>query len=477
VRRLLTGPIAYAAELSDTVGRAWNRFFFAPADPTPLGLIRILVGLLLLWSLGVYGLDLRAFLGSEGWADPAVVRQLMAERTPWAWSFWLWVPDGLLVPVWLGCLAVLALYTLGLWSRATAVLAWVIAVSTARRVPVSLFGFDQVVATWALYLAATGSSGQAVSLDRFLARWRRARADVSRRRQDGRWVVPPGAPEPTVSANLGLRLIQLHLAFIYGMAGLAKLQGAAWWAGYAAWGVVATGEFRRLDLTWLAAYPYLLNLLTHAGLFVELTYPALIWVRVLRPLVLVLVVLMHFTIDLTLGLTEFGLAMVAGNLAFCSGPWLRSLVAGRRQPAGRVLYDGTCPICRTTMALIAAADPDRVVEPVDLTAVDVATVHPSLTRAACRRAMHLVRADGRVDVGYDAVLTLGRWTPLAWPLAGVASLPGVARLGRRVYNDFAATRPSDVTCTDESCGLHPRADLPPKPGTTPTAARSGRSSP
>jgi hypothetical protein len=313
VRRLVTGPIAYAAELSGAVGRSWNSFFFAPADPTPLGLIRVMVGLLLLWSLGVYGIDLRAFFGSDGWADPAVVRRLMAEQTPWAWSFWLWVPDGLLVPVWLGCLAVLALYTLGLWSRATAVLAWVIAVSTARRVPTSLFGFDQVVATWALYLAATGASGQAVSLDRFLARKR-------------------GAPEPTVSANLGLRLIQLHLAFIYGMAGLAKLQGPAWWAGEAAWGVVAAGEFRRFDLTWLAAYPYLLNFLTHAGLFTELAYPVLIWVRVLRPLLLALALMMHFTIDLTLGLTEFGLVMVAGNLAFVPGPWLRSLVARPPEP-------------------------------------------------------------------------------------------------------------------------------------------------
>ena len=44
--------------------------------------------------------------------------------------------------------------------------------------------------------------------------------------------------------------------------------------------------------------------------------------------------------------------MIAANLAFVSGPWLRSLVAGRDvdQPAGRVLYDGACPRCRASMA-------------------------------------------------------------------------------------------------------------------------------
>ena len=455
MRRLLNGLVAYVAELSGAAARGWDAFFFTPADPTPLGLIRVAVGLLLLWSLGVYGLDLHAFLGSEGWADPEVVRLFRGERSPWAWSFWFLVPDAALRPAWIACMAVLTLFTLGLWSRVTAVLAWAIVVSTVRRSPVSVYGFDQIVSTWAFYLAVTGTSGQAVSLDRLLARRRLAKEAVARRRQDGRWVVPPGVPEATVSANLALRLIQLHLALIYGAAGLAKLQGQAWWTGTALWGTVAAGEFRLFDMTWLAAYPLLLNLATHAGLALELGYPILIWVRVLRPLVLALVVLMHVGIGLTLGLAEFALAMLVGNLAFVSGPWLRSLVTGLEQPAGRVLYDGACPRCRASMAWIGAADPDRMVEPIDLTAVDVKSVHPSLTKEACLRAMHVVRSDGRVFAGYDAVLCLARWIPLLWPLALVGWIPPVAWAGRLVYNRIAASRPRDVPCTDDVCGIHP----------------------
>ena len=70
VRRLVSGFVAYVAELSGAVARGWDAFFFTPADPTPLGLIRVAVGLLLLWSLGVYGLDLHAFLGSEDGRTP-----------------------------------------------------------------------------------------------------------------------------------------------------------------------------------------------------------------------------------------------------------------------------------------------------------------------------------------------------------------------------------------------------------------------
>jgi predicted DCC family thiol-disulfide oxidoreductase YuxK len=456
VRRLLTGPITYLAALGREAWAAWNRFLFTPADPTPLGVVRVATGALAFWSLFVYGLDLRAYLGSDGWMSPAAVGQMFADR-PYTWSFWPLVPDGMLRPAWAACLVVLALFIAGLWSRVTAVLAWAIVVSTVRRAPASLYGFDQIVSAWLLYLAATGASGQAVSLDRYLARLKRNRAEVARRPKSGAWTAPSGVPEPSVSARIGLRLIQCHIVLIYGMAALAKLQGRAWWTGEAFWGTVAAGEFRLFDLTWLAAYPTLLQFLTHAGLALELSYPVLVWVRLLRPLMMAAIILMHVGIGLTLGLTEFTLAMIAGNLAFCDGRWLRSLVAGRepRTPSGRVLYDGVCPRCRASMAFITAGDPDRLIEPVDLTAVDVTKVHPSLTKEACLRAMHLVRADGRVESGYDAVMTILGWTPLFWPASLVRYVPGVSWVGRRVYQKIAESRPRDAICNDEVCGLHP----------------------
>ena len=93
-------------------------------------------------------------------------------------------------------------------------------------------------------------------------------------------------PAATVSANLALRLIQLHLVLIYGMAGLAKLQGQAWWSGMAIWGTLAAGEFSLLRLYLdgrLAVRPERLDP-RRPG--IELTYGVLIWVPVLRPLVI-----------------------------------------------------------------------------------------------------------------------------------------------------------------------------------------------
>lgn len=465
MRRLLRDLGLYLGELGAAASGAWNRFFFTPADPTAVGLVRAATGLLAFWSLLVLGMDLDASLGSDGWESADLV---WSSLRPFAWSFWFLVGDAWLRLAWVGCLVVLLLFGLGVFSRVTAVLSWVIVVSTVRRAPAALFGFDQVVSMLLLYLAATGSSGQAFSLDRFWRRWREARAISralpARHRPDGlgRAVAPdsPGLPAATVSANLASRMIQLHLVVIYGIAGLAKLQGVSWWNGEAVWRMMATGEFVAIDFTPLAQWPIMLAALTHGTLALELLYPVFIWPRLTRPLLLAGVVLLHLGIAVVNpGLAEFALIMIAANLAFVPGRLLRRLATSDDQPAVRVLFDGACPRCRGWMALLTAADPDHVLDPVDLTAVDVRTVHPGLTEAACLKAMHAVTAGGRVTAGFDALRVILLRLPLFWPAALAGSFPGVAWAGRIGYNWYAAGRPRDVPCTDSVCGIHSQTSL------------------
>ncbi len=457
MRRLLIEAAAYLRDLGDVLRRSWNAFFFTPADPTSLGVIRIIVGLLAFWSLLVLGLDLHDYFGSTGWARPDVIE---AMKRPLAWSFWFLVPDGWLLLAWCVCLAVLALLTLGVYSRVTAVLGWIIVVSTIRRLPVALYGFDQILSALMFYLAVTGASGQAVSLDRFLLRWRQARraaASKSTTSSLAHRVTPdsPGVPRATISANLALRLIQIHVVIIYGIAGVAKLQGPSWWNGTAIWKTMVTGEFVALDFTGLAAWPWAINLLTHACLGLELLYPVFIWIKIVRPLWLAGVIALHAGIAIVSpGLTEFGVAMIAANLAFVAGTWLRSRATGPVQPSLRVLYDGACPRCRASMALLSAADPDRLLEPVDLTAVDVSRIDPRLTHEKCMQSMHVISSTGVIAVGFDAMRTLAVRLPLFWPLGFLGFFPGVASLGRRGYNWLAAIRPRDATCNDDVCGLH-----------------------
>ena len=114
VRRLLNETRRYLAGLVEAVRRGWDAFFFTPADPTALASIRIGIGLLAMWSLLVFGLDLQDFFGSEGWAEPSAIRASQREAT---WSFWLLVPDSGLRLVWVGCLVVLAMDIVGLFDH------------------------------------------------------------------------------------------------------------------------------------------------------------------------------------------------------------------------------------------------------------------------------------------------------------------------------------------------------------------------
>ena len=428
-------------------GRPGAIFSLALPTPTPLGLLRVAVGALLFWDVAILGLDLKDYLGSEGWIGPEAARAYLANNSPWAWSFWFWVPDRWLWVVWAGCLVILALFTLGIWSRVTAVLAWAIAISIVRRAPAALFGFDQMVSTWAFYLAVFGASGQAVSVDRFLSRFRtirRNRKDLGRgggERLKGNSGVPPAS----VSANLCLRMIQLHLVLIYGSAGLAKLMGPEWWNGTAMEMIVLTPEYRRFDLTWLFRYPSVLALATHFGLLLEIAYPVLIWIRKLRPIMIASIICLHVGIDLILGLTEFGLAMMVANIAFMSGLWLRGLVSGIQQPSADLMFARRSPRAEALAILALAADPDRVLRPIDqssATAMVPAPKGPGPTRP---EPFILVHSDGRTESGFKAVLTLSRWLPLFWPIGLLGALPGLQLILRALYGSLVADAPRDQT--------------------------------
>jgi hypothetical protein len=56
-----------------TLVRGWDWFWFYPADPTTLGLMRISAGLLVVYIHLAYCLGLMGYLGKESWVgnDPA----------------------------------------------------------------------------------------------------------------------------------------------------------------------------------------------------------------------------------------------------------------------------------------------------------------------------------------------------------------------------------------------------------------------
>lgn len=304
------------------VWAAWNRFWFTSADPATLSLVRLLAGAMLLYTHLVWSLDLSGFIGPDGYIPVDVLRYSTSELAPesadyvpppdWsAWSIFFWIKSTwLLWVVHVGALAVFVCLTIGWFSRIAALLAFPLAVSYAHRVtPGAFFGLDKANCMLAMYLLL-GPCGARYSVDRLLQLRRGDATD----------------PEPSVSANLAIRLLQVHLCIFYLFSGLPKLDGTSWQLGTALWWAAANTEYRSLSLLWMAAWPKLTALLTHATVFWEVFYCCLVWNRYTKPIVLAVAFCVHGGIALFMGMITFGVAMIIANLGFLKPETVRWLV-------------------------------------------------------------------------------------------------------------------------------------------------------
>lgn len=288
-------------------GEAWDTFWFTAADPLPLAIVRIVAGTLLAWSCAVWLMDADAFFGPHGWLRDGDVWRMNDQPWQWSWFFALSSPTAVRA---LGLVTLVAAVCLAL-GLATPVAAWVSLVgflSAVNRTPLTVFGFDDALGML-LIPVAIGPAGAVLSLDR-------------------RWGIATAPDGPSISANVALRLLQVHLCVVYFFSGIAKLLGASWWEGTALWGAAANSRYRTLDITWLARHPLLVNLLTLGTVFWEVSYPALVWPRLTRRLAIAMGIFVHAGIGVAMGMKEFALAMIAANLAFVPAATWRSLLAG-----------------------------------------------------------------------------------------------------------------------------------------------------
>jgi uncharacterized membrane protein YphA (DoxX/SURF4 family) len=286
---------------------AWSGFWFTPSDPLPLAVIRIATGLILTWSCVVWLLDADAFFGDRGWLRPDQVWRVNDQ--PWQWSGYFVASSPTMIRVVAGISLVAALLlTIGLATPLAAVVSFLGLVTAANRAPLNVFGLDDTLGMLLVPLVI-GPSGARLSVDRLLAGPGRGRGG-----------------EPSIRATIALRLLQVHLCVVYLFSGAGKLFGASWWEGTALWGAIANDRYRTLDLRGLAGHPLVVNALTLVTLWWEVSYAALVWPRLTRRLCLALAVLVHLGIGLAMGMMEFGLAMIAANLAFVPASTLSSLL-------------------------------------------------------------------------------------------------------------------------------------------------------
>ncbi len=264
----------YFHECSERFGTGWNRFWFTPSDPLPLGVVRVLTALVGLGVYLTYWPDLQFLFGPNGILSRDAMLKFRGDVRLFSIFDYATTPTLLTACYWAGA-AMLVLMLLGLFTRVTTVLALVFYLSLIHRGPVVARPVDDILAMVMLYLCI-GPSGATLSLDALMRGPQR--------------LVGGGAalsgPAPTWTATLAIRLIQVHISVVYFAMAVAKLKGTVWWDGTAVWGLIAKPESRLIDLTWLAGSIYLINIWTLAIVAFEFAFSLLVWHRMARPLML-----------------------------------------------------------------------------------------------------------------------------------------------------------------------------------------------
>lgn len=329
---------SYFKDLAESFGRGWNRFWYTPASVLPLGVLRILVGLAAVYYLASFNGDLIRWFGKDGILPMSVVQKLR-EGYPDLSQF---VPFYILnftddsTELWAihwTCLAITVAFTLGIFTRVTSVLTFCAVLSYVHRAPMLAGQFEPIL-TMLVFYFCFAPAGKCLSIDS----WFRNRGATA----TGTAGSTHAPMEKSWTANVCLRLMQVHLAVFYGVMALTKLGGvfempfeAPWWRGLSVWWLIAHTESRLVDLTSLHSVPLLLNAWTYGIVAFEILFPVLIWNRLARPFLLVIAVPLWCSLALITGLVSFCLLMLIGNLVFVS-PSVFEVVCGRYRPRAAV---------------------------------------------------------------------------------------------------------------------------------------------
>ncbi len=278
---------------------AIERFFLAPAQATPLATLRIGLALVLLAQAALIAPAFFALYERSGILQ-GVVRDGLA-RPGLPYLGWLirtlgsvGVSEALILTA-TGIVYLLSLVALlvGWRTRIAAVVAWLTHLTLMMTANGTNYGVDSFGNIFLFYLIWI-PSGSALSLDLRAGR---------------------GAGEPTPTARLALRVIQLHLCMVYLAGGLFKASGEQWWNGDAIWRSLLLPEFRQLDFFWLARHAWLARVSGWMVLVVEIGYSIFVWPRRTRRLWVIATVAMHLGIAIFMGFSVFGAIMIAFTVA------------------------------------------------------------------------------------------------------------------------------------------------------------------
>ena len=224
-------------------------------------------------------------------------------------------------------LLVCAAMVIGVRTRLTSIAFMLVVTAFSARDPFLDDGGDNVLVLMSVYLVFV-ASGQRLSLDaRRLARRpapadeppSRIRAELAELR---RRIV-------TLTHNAAVLVIGFQMCVIYGAAALWKAQGAVWQNGTALYYVLHTDWFQVWPALsgFVAGHATTIAIVAYLTVFVQIGFPFAIFSKRLKYALLVVLLGMHLSIAVLLGIPVFSAAMIIGDSVFLPDAFW--LAAGR----------------------------------------------------------------------------------------------------------------------------------------------------
>jgi hypothetical protein len=292
--------------------RAWSDYWFAGVDARSVGLMRVLLGILLIWSQLSYLPEFTDIIGPEAFVEARHTTRNFDWKRLNVYAFAETTEQARLIH--LAFLAPMVAFTLGLGGRFMGLVSLAGLVSLHHANPWMQNGGDRILRVWVLSLMLVPCT-RALSLDAWI-RARRGKALI-----------------PTVPVTTH-RVIQLQTIIIYGMSGLDKAEGSTWREGTAVYYALSNLNFNRIPglldgiLAWRPAQ-FMMQLQTWTTLVWELLFPILVLFAPTRLLAVVLGVVVHTGIGALVMVGSFSLAIMWTYLSFLDPATLGAWV-GRR---------------------------------------------------------------------------------------------------------------------------------------------------
>ncbi len=283
--------------------RAWNRFLFAPVSARPLGLFRIVYGVLMVAYLllmtvefNFWYTDQGLLQGNEAYEAAGSTWRGQVEHLRFSPLNYVHDPISPRVVYAIALVSAVGL-TVGWRTRTMSIVFWLAFLSLYHRNPSSNGGPDAMPAIVSFYMMLC-PCGAAYSID--------ALREARKRGTEAEPLITPWA----------LRLLQMQMCLVYFQSCVIKCDGATWMDGTATHYVLFNREFGFFNLEWLGAYPLLVNGMTHVALLAEFALAFWLWFRPTRRWAILGGIVLHAGIRPVLNIPGFGELMCATYLAF-----------------------------------------------------------------------------------------------------------------------------------------------------------------